>query len=442
MSAHGTSILAHRAVSTLHSFPRVSRASSSSRRSASARALPIIAMSAAPAEDVSLVELLSTCVDAARKGCDEIRAVQHRRSTAGGALASTRKDADDPRSALTEADTAAQIAIVNALRTAWPGLRIVGEEEEEESPDKGAALRRDLLDDACAPHPATIAWREPLDVLTVFVDPVDGTREFVEGRLDAVQCLIGIACRGRAVAGAIGLPFPDGDLERPATVEWGVALPGAASGASGSLGDRTPRPRLAPDVVDGAVCVAGDSSNASLAAAKLAASPAGHACIGGAGNKILAVAEGRAEMSIMHFGTSLWDTCAPEGVLRARGGKVSDLFGAPLTHDPERPGGGLINDLGVLATASNLAEVDAEGRDHAALAEAMRADEFTRCASRQVRGGRVRDAGNRPTPGVRRGAVSRRRAAHGEVGGGVRGANAVWGRVREFSSSRVCRAGT
>ena len=234
MSAHGTSILAHRAVSTLHSFPRVSRASSSSRRSASARALPIIAMSAAPAEDVSLVELLSTCVDAARKGCDEIRAVQHRRSTAGGALASTRKDADDPRSALTEADTAAQIAIVNALRTAWPGLRIVGEEEEEESPDEGAALRRDLLDDACAPHPATTAWREPLDVLTVFVDPVDGTREFVEGRLDAVQCLIGIACRGRAVAGAIGLPFPDGDLERPATVEWGVALPGAASGASGS----------------------------------------------------------------------------------------------------------------------------------------------------------------------------------------------------------------
>ena len=380
MSAHGTSILAHRAVSTLHSFPRVSRASSSSRRSASARALPIIAMSAAPAEDVSLVELLSTCVDAARKGCDEIRAVQHRRSTAGGALASTRKDADDPRSALTEADTAAQIAIVNALRTAWPGLRIVGEEEEEESPDKGAALRRNLLDDACAPHPATIAWREPLDVLTVFVDPVDGTREFVEGRLDAVQCLIGIACRGRAVAGAIGLPFPDGDLERPATVEWGVALPGAASGASGSLGDRTPRPRLAPDVVDGAVCVAGDSSNASLAAAKLAASPAGHACIGGAGNKILAVAEGRAEMSIMHFGTSLWDTCAPEGVLRARGGKVSDLFGAPLTHDPERPGGGLINDLGVLATASNLAEVDAEGRDHAALAEAMRADESLRAA--------------------------------------------------------------
>ena len=29
---------------------------------------------------------------------------------------------------------------------------------------------------------------------------VDGTREFVEGRLGAVQCLIGIAYRGRPVA--------------------------------------------------------------------------------------------------------------------------------------------------------------------------------------------------------------------------------------------------
>ena len=399
-------------------------------------------MSAAPAEDVSLVELLSTCVDAARKGCDEIRAVQHRRSTAGGALASTRKDADDPRSALTEADTAAQIAIVNALRTAWPGLRIVGEEEEEESPDKGAALRRNLLDDACAPHPATIAWREPLDVLTVFVDPVDGTREFVEGRLDAVQCLIGIACRGRAVAGAIGLPFPDGDLERPATVEWGVALPGAASGASGSLGDRTPRPRLAPDVVDGAVCVAGTPPTP--------ASPRRNSRRVPRGTRASAAPETR--FSPWRRGARRCPSCtsarrsgirAPGGSPSRRGGKVSDLFGAPLTHDPERPGGGLINDLGVLATASNLAEVDAEGRDHAALAEAMRADESLRAALLAKYAG---DASGTPgTDQPQASDVARclgRRAAHGEVGGGVRGANAVWGRVREFSSSRVCRAGT
>ena len=84
----------------------------------------------------------------------------------------------------------------------------------------------------------------------------------------------------------------------------------------------------------------------------------------------------------MHFGTSLWDTCAPEAVLRAAGGRCTDLFGAPLVHDPERPGGGLINDLGVLATGRDLAarDVRVPGRDHDALAAAMRGDDELRAA--------------------------------------------------------------
>ena len=49
-----------------------------------------------------------------------------------------------------------------------------------------------------------------LEDVCVFVDPVDGTREFVEGRLENCQCLVGISVSGRAVAGAIGLPFPKG----------------------------------------------------------------------------------------------------------------------------------------------------------------------------------------------------------------------------------------
>ena len=60
--------------------------------------------------------------------------------------------------------------------------------------------------------------RRPLAArdLCVFVDPVDGTREFVEGRLEAVECLVGVAHRGRAVAGVMGLPFYDETLSVPA----------------------------------------------------------------------------------------------------------------------------------------------------------------------------------------------------------------------------------
>ena len=60
--------------------------------------------------------------------------------------------------------------------------------------------------------------RHPLAArdLCVFVDPVDGTREFVEGRLEAVECLVGVAYRGRAVAGVMGLPFYNDSLAVPA----------------------------------------------------------------------------------------------------------------------------------------------------------------------------------------------------------------------------------
>ena len=83
---------------------------------------------AKPSTTVSLAEVLSTCVDAASRGCAEISAVQSRRA-AGGELSVAMKDQADVRSALTEADLAAQRVMVGALRSAWPGLVIIGEED-------------------------------------------------------------------------------------------------------------------------------------------------------------------------------------------------------------------------------------------------------------------------------------------------------------------------
>ena len=186
-------------------FSRLSRINSPHRVRFHRRiAMPTVgAIVAGTGETVRLLDILSTCVDAAQKGCEEIRAVQARRASSGQ-LASTMKDIDDPRSALTEADLNAQKAVVDRIRATWPNLRIVGEEDEDETnevdvSDPELQLRRDLCDVSSSPSLA--GWSEPVEVLTVFVDPVDGTREFVEERLDAVQCLIGVACRGRGRRG-------------------------------------------------------------------------------------------------------------------------------------------------------------------------------------------------------------------------------------------------
>jgi len=333
------------------------------------------AHSGAPSgELVRLETLLSACVDAALRGCEEIRRVQRAREAAGsddeGAFVVTRKVASDPRSALTEADVAAQKAIVSALRAQFPAINIVGEEDENDdaapqSPKSytGDALREDLCAEAIAKSgeefaPLSLLTCDAADV-TLFIDPVDGTREFVESRLHAVQCLIGIAVRGRAVAGVIGLPFPEGDVERAeACAVFGIVAPGAKRGVIGIHGARgVPWPIKYDNPTADVRSVSGDSKNAALIAAKdivkTAALESGatysHGVIGGAGNKLLAVAEGRAEFALMHFGTSLWDTCAPEAIVRAAGGKVTDLYGAPLMHAADAPGG-LVNQLGVIGS--------------------------------------------------------------------------------------------
>jgi hypothetical protein len=70
-----------------------------------------------------------------------------------------------------------------------------GEEEEEmdvfarygASRPTDVPLRDDLL-----PSSSESTNTVPLSSIVIYVDPMDGTREFVEGRLGNVQCLIGI----------------------------------------------------------------------------------------------------------------------------------------------------------------------------------------------------------------------------------------------------------
>ena len=117
-------------------------------RLACAYGMAVNSINRAKLTTVSLAEVLSTCVDAASRGCAEISAVQSRRA-AGGELSVAMKDQADVRSALTEADLAAQRVMVGALRSAWPGLVIIGEEDEDESAGAadevtGPPLRRDL----------------------------------------------------------------------------------------------------------------------------------------------------------------------------------------------------------------------------------------------------------------------------------------------------------
>eukprot|EP01062_Namystynia_karyoxenos_P062910 TRINITY_DN55764_c0_g1_i1.p1 TRINITY_DN55764_c0_g1~~TRINITY_DN55764_c0_g1_i1.p1 ORF type:complete len:376 (+),score=120.26 TRINITY_DN55764_c0_g1_i1:148-1128(+) len=306
-------------------------------------------MATAAGDCIDLSELLSASVHAAQLAGAVIRAV-HR----GGALSTQYKDKSDPRTAMTVADTRAQALIVNSLLGRWGGLQIIGEEDIATEPSKGRALRTDLLRDAAlGPFPAALR-RVPLSDVQLFVDPLDGTREFVEGRLEAVQTLIGIAVRGDAVAGVMGMPFrgPEGHCVYGA-VGWGAvgigkrpsSAPPGRCVLTASKGTKDPVMRGVRDII----------------------APDHLLEVGATGNKLHKLLTGEAHIMIGHFVTSLWDTCAADALLRSVGGCLTDLCGSPFLYTKKAS---LANVYGVLGTGPGLSKV--YNRTHYELADAIR----------------------------------------------------------------------
>ena len=264
-------------------------------------------------------------------------------------------DSEDSRSALTEADTAAQKAIIGALRAEWgEQLNIVGEEDDDLLSSVGDMvfdpLRRDIFDDDIPSETPEIEFSDCI----IFVDPLDGTREFVEGRLENCQVLVGIAIDGEAVAGAVGIPFPDGDLSTDPTIVYGIADFG--SGVIGSTLKRGPYPL--EKYIDGVNFprphhATGDSTAGIMEACKKSTIKqfgGSNVVYGGAGNKILAVALGEVASSMSHKVGGAWDLCAPEAILKSMGGKMTDLFGDEISIY-RKDASSRCNEWGFLATS-------------------------------------------------------------------------------------------
>lgn len=141
------------------------------------------------------------------------------------------------------------------------------------------------------------------------VDPVDGTREYGEGRTDwAVH--VALAIDGVATIGAVALPGLDVVLrtDRPAPVPAPPAR----------LRMVVSRTRPAAE----AVAVA-EKLGAELIA------------MGSAGAKAMAVVRGEVDIYLHTGGQYEWDSCAPVAVALAHGLHCSRVDGSPLIYNQE-----------------------------------------------------------------------------------------------------------
>ncbi|MGP4112159.1 inositol monophosphatase family protein [Streptomyces sp. 4N509B] len=174
------------------------------------------AASAAPAS-TSDPARTTALVEAARASCREAAALLRRRAGQGG-LTVRSKSAHER---VTDADVEVETLLRSALRAAVPGSSVVGEELGEEigeprGEDGGAA--RDEEGSATAPdlaRGASVTW---------YVDPIDGTHNYLRG-LPLACVSVGVAVGGRLVGGCVH------DVFRDESFSGGVGVPLRVDGA-------------------------------------------------------------------------------------------------------------------------------------------------------------------------------------------------------------------
>ncbi|CAB3245733.1 unnamed protein product [Arctia plantaginis] len=283
-----------------------------------------------------IVRLLASSVSVAHRAGKIVRDVMSK-----GELGIIEKGKDDYQ---TEADRSAQRCIIASLSAQYPKLTIIG--EEESSGNEGEIANdwlvsepdKELLSLKC---PANLQSIKEEDIV-VWVDPLDGTSEYTQGFLEHVTVLIGISVNDKPVAGVIHQPYYKtmvGSEKIIGRTIWGLQEAG--------VGGFTPTPP--PDSL--VITTTRSHSNPAVEKALQVMNATQILRVGGAGYKVLLLLEGKASVYVFASpGCKKWDTCAPEAVLAAAGGKLTDIcgnfykYGSSVTHP---------NKTGVLAAVNN-----------------------------------------------------------------------------------------
>ncbi len=206
---------------------------------------------------------------------------------------------------VTEADQRANTLIIDQLHAQFPEDAICAEESDAE----------------VAAHAARRGGR------CWFVDPLDGTREFV-GKSGEFCVMIGLARAGRPVLGVVVAPV------------WGrtfVGIVGQGAYELSATGVRQPLRVQAPPHPSAARVVlsrlhrnpAVETAAASLAITTITE-------CGSTGLKFMLVAAGQADL-YLHTGAGpkLWDGCAAEAIALAAGAQVTDAHGQCVRYDTD-----------------------------------------------------------------------------------------------------------
>lgn len=243
------------------------------------------------------------------------------------------KGYDDP---VTAADKAANEMLVRELSRAFPADAILS----EEAPDDSDRLSQSRV------------W---------MVDPMDGTKQFIE-HLDEFAVMIGLAVDGVPQVGVV---------YNPATDRMFYAATGLGAYVETALTTKRLHVSEQADTTQMAAAMSRSHHSPTVDRIRHKLGINGEQRSGSVGLKMGLLAEAQAHV-YLHIGskTNQWDTCGPTAILHEAGGKVTDIYGAPLDFNTANvrnmngivASNGTAHDRILQAISEVLAEDEAAGK--------------------------------------------------------------------------------
>lgn len=233
---------------------------------------------------------LQCALELARRAGDEVLALRD------GELGVQMKAGNEP---VTIADRRASALIVAELAARFPGDPVIS---EELPPPPGALGTGGRL------------W---------LVDPIDGTKDYIRGD-DGFSVMIGLLRAGRPVLGVV---------HQPAVGRTFFATPDRGAhviAADGAAPLRVSDVRAAGDV---RLVASASHRSDDIDRVKATLGISDELNVGSVGVKLSLIAMGVRDLYVNPWPkTKVWDTCAPEAILVAAGGRLTDLFGGPVDY--------------------------------------------------------------------------------------------------------------
>ena len=154
--------------------------------------------------EVNLRKLLIALILASKQGGQEVLKVSRKDDFHQKSKGKTKEGVDDP---VTQADMFSHCRIANGLWRIFPQLNLISEEnvDKKNCPDDDEFfdLNPSVLSSVSLPMNVNVA----LSDVTVWIDPLDATKEFTESLFHYVSVMICVAVKGVPTVGVVHFPF-------------------------------------------------------------------------------------------------------------------------------------------------------------------------------------------------------------------------------------------